>query len=54
MRHADNFQLYIYAALREQEREIISKRTKAALAESGARGVMVGGLRDITNVRHKQ
>jgi len=54
MRHADNFQLHIYAALREQEREIISKRTRAALAEARDRGVVLGGLRDKTDVRHKQ
>ncbi len=33
MPHADKFQLHIYAALAEQERDFISKRTKAALAE---------------------
>ncbi|MEY8240815.1 MAG: recombinase family protein [Cycloclasticus sp.] len=54
MPHADNFQLHIYAALAEQEREFISKRTKAALAEAKARGVVLGGLRDKTNARNKQ
>ena len=34
MPHADKFQLHIYAALAEQERDFISKRTKAALAEA--------------------
>jgi len=34
MPHADKFQLHIYAALAEQEREFISLRTKAALAEA--------------------
>lgn len=33
MPHADAFQLHIYAALAEQERQFISLRTKAALAE---------------------
>ncbi|WP_334029392.1 recombinase family protein [Alteromonas sp. P256] len=33
MPHADKFQLHIYAALAEQERDFISLRTKAALAE---------------------
>ena len=42
---ADRFQLHIYAALAEQEREFISKRTKAALAEAKARGVRLGGNR---------
>ncbi len=54
MPHADNFQLHIYAALAEQEREFISKRTKAALAEAKARGVVLGGLRDKTGARNKQ
>lgn len=45
MPHADNFQLHIYAALAEQEREFISQRTKAALAEAKARGVKLGGNR---------
>lgn len=54
MPHADNFQLHIYAALAEQERDFISKRTKAALAEAKARGVVLGGLRDKTNARNKQ
>lgn len=50
---ADKFQLHIYAALAEQERDFISKRTKAALAEAKARGVKLGGLRDKTNARNK-
>lgn len=45
MPHADNFQLHIYAALAEQEREFISQRTKAALKEAKARGVKLGGNR---------
>jgi DNA invertase Pin-like site-specific DNA recombinase len=52
MPHADKFQLHIYAALAEQEREFISRRTKAALAEAKARGVKLGGLRDLTNKRN--
>ena len=39
MPYADNFQLHIYAALAEQERQFISARTKAALAEAKARGL---------------
>lgn len=53
MPHADNFQLHIYAALAEQERDFISKRTKAALQEAKARGVALGGLRDKTNKRNQ-
>lgn len=53
MPNADKFQLHIYAALAEQERDFISKRTKAALQEAKARGVKLGGLRDKTNKRNK-
>lgn len=52
MPHADKFQLHIYAALAEQEREFISLRTKAALAEAKAKGVKLGGLRDETMRRN--
>lgn len=52
MPNADNFQLHIYAALAEQEREFISARTKAALAEAKARGKKLGGLRDETMKRN--
>ena len=43
--HADPFMLHIYAALAEQERRMISTRTKAALASAKARGVSLGGDR---------
>lgn len=43
--HADPFMLHIYAALAEQERRMISTRTKAALAAAKARGVVLGGDR---------
>jgi DNA invertase Pin-like site-specific DNA recombinase len=52
MPYADKFQLHIYAALAEQEREFISARTKAALAEAKARGAKLGGLRDKTMRRN--
>ena len=52
MPSADKFQLHIYAALAEQEREFISIRTKGALAEAKARGVKLGGLRDATGKRN--
>jgi len=48
MPNADKFQLHIYAALAEQEREFISARTKAGLAAAKARGVELGGLRPNT------
>lgn len=53
MPYADNFQLHIYAALAEQERQFISARTKAALAEAKARGRQLGGLRDKTMRRNE-
>jgi DNA invertase Pin-like site-specific DNA recombinase len=52
MPHADKFQLHIYAALAEQERDFISLRTKAALAAAKAKGVILGGLRDKTAQRN--
>ena len=42
MPYADPFQLHIYAALAEQERQFISQRTKAALKEAKRRGVRLG------------
>ncbi|MEE4208052.1 MAG: recombinase family protein [Parvularcula sp.] len=53
MPFADKFQLHIYAALAEQERDFISKRTKAALLEARARGVKLGGMRDATMRRNE-
>ena len=42
MPNSDTFQLHIYAALAEQERQMISQRTKAALAVKKAQGVILG------------
>ena len=53
MPNADKFQLHIYAALAEQERDFISVRTKAALQSAKARGVKLGGLRDSTMKRNE-
>ena len=53
MPNADKFQLHIYAALAEQERDFISKRTKAALASAKSRGVKLGGLRPGTKRRNE-
>jgi len=52
MPQADKFQLHIYAALAEQERDFISARTKAALKAAKARGKALGGLRDATMKRN--
>ncbi|SMF40231.1 Site-specific DNA recombinase [Tistlia consotensis] len=58
MPHADKFQLHVYAALAEQERDFISLRTKAALQEVKARAERenrkpnLGGLRDKTMKRN--
>lgn len=52
MPYADKFQLHIYAALAEQEREFISARTKAALAEAKSKGKKLGGLRPKTEARN--
>ena len=52
MPNADKFQLHIYAALAEQERDFISARTKAALAQAKARGIKLGGMRDATAQRN--
>ena len=52
MPNADKFQLHVYAALAEQERDFISKRTNAALREAKARGQKLGGLRDKTMKRN--
>src|SRR6185436_10303610 len=41
-RYADPFTLHIYAALAEQERRMISERTRQALAAARERGVVLG------------
>ncbi len=42
MPNAGKFELHLYAALAEQERDFISQRTKAALAEAKAKGKKLG------------
>ena len=44
-RKADPFMLHIYAALAEQERRMISERTRQALAAARERGVVLGNAR---------
>lgn len=53
MPNADKFQLHIYTALNEQEREFISVRTKQALAVARSRGRKLGGLRPGTAERNE-
>lgn len=42
MPHATDFQLHIFAALAQEERRLISERTRAALAEAKRRGKILG------------
>ena len=42
---ADDLMLRIYAAMAQKERELISERTRAALAAAKARGKVLGGYR---------
>ena len=42
MPHATDFQLHIFAALAQEERRLISERTKSALAEAKRNGVLLG------------
>jgi DNA invertase Pin-like site-specific DNA recombinase len=43
---ADPFMLHLYAAFAERERNLISQRTKEALATAKAKGKQLGGLRE--------
>lgn len=42
MPHASDFQLHIFAALAQEERRLISERTRNALAEAKKRGIQLG------------
>jgi len=50
-RNVDPFTLHIYAALAEQERRMISERTKAGLQAAKARGVQLGNAAMIAEQR---
>lgn len=54
MPHADNFTVGIMAMVAQKEREMISQRTKAALAASKARGTKLGGDRGNLALVHDQ
>lgn len=54
MPHASDFQLHIFAALAQEERRLISSRTKAALAEAKKRGVRLGSNAATLAVKHRQ
>ena len=49
----DPFMLHIYAALAEQERRMISERTKAALAAKKAQGAKLGNRTNLAEARAK-
>lgn len=51
--NADNFQLHIYSALAEQERALISRRTKEALAVRKQQGVILGSHGKVLAQRNK-
>lgn len=48
-----NFMLHIYAAVAEQERQLISERTKAALAVRKAQGVRLGNSVNLREAQQK-
>jgi DNA invertase Pin-like site-specific DNA recombinase len=50
---ADPFMLHIYAALAEKERALISDRTRAALAQKKAQGVVLGNRTNLADASAK-
>lgn len=54
MPNASDFQLHIFAALAQEERRLISERTKAALAEAKRRGKKLGANGKNLAVRNRR
>jgi DNA invertase Pin-like site-specific DNA recombinase len=50
---ADPFMLHIFAALAQQERRLISERTRAALAAKKAQGALLGNRTNLGEARQK-
>src|ERR1700730_17232121 len=53
MPSANAFMINVYAAVAQEERRMISDRTKAGLAAAKARGVKLGGPRSPSHHRHE-
>jgi DNA invertase Pin-like site-specific DNA recombinase len=51
--NADPFMLHIYAALAQEERRMISERTRKALAVKKAQGVLLGNRTNLAEARQK-
>ncbi len=54
MPNATDFQLHIFAALAQEERRLISERTRNALAEAKKRGVVLGANGVVLAARNRQ
>ena len=54
MPDATTFQLHIFAALAQEERRLISERTRAALAQAKKRGVVLGRNGAVIALANKQ
>lgn len=54
MPNATDFQLHIFAALAQEERRLISERTRNALAEAKKRGVVLGANGVVLATRNRQ
>ena len=54
MPNATDFQLHIFAALAQEERRLISQRTRAALAEAKKRGIKLGKNAQVLADKHRR